>query len=108
MGLVEYNKLIRDRIPEIIENSGKEATVRVAEGDELLALLNAKLYEELNEYSESGDVEELADLYEVVLSLLEFKGVSIEEFEEIRINKREKRGSFTKGYVLEKVTDKND
>ncbi len=105
MKSTEYNKLIRDRIPEIIENSGKDPIYRIAEGDELLYLLNAKLYEELNEYSESGDIEELADLYEVVLSILEFKGVSFDEFEIIRVKKREKRGTFTKGDVLEEVRD---
>lgn len=105
MKSTEYNKLIRDRIPEIIEKSWKEPIYRIAEGDEFLYLLNAKLYEQLNEYSESGDIEELADLYEVVLSILEFKGVSFDEFEIIRINKREKRGSFSKGYVLEEVRD---
>lgn len=48
MKSIEYNKLIRDRILEIIEKSGKEPIYRIAEGDELLDLLNAKLYEELN------------------------------------------------------------
>lgn len=56
MKSTEYDKLIRDRIPEIIEKSGREPIYRVAEGDELLYLLNAKLNEELNEYSDSGDV----------------------------------------------------
>lgn len=105
MKSTEYNKLIRDRIPEIIEKSGKEPIYRIAEGDELLYLLNAKLYEELNEYSESGDIEELADLYEVILSVLEYKGVHFDEFENIRVKKRDERGSFTKGYVLEEVRD---
>lgn len=61
MKTIEYNKLIRDRIPEIIEKAGKQAIVEKVNGDELLKLLNIKLEEELNEYKESGSIEELAD-----------------------------------------------
>lgn len=105
---IDYNKLIRDRIPEIIKNSGKESITRVADGEELLDFLNNKLYEELDEYKDSGDIEELADLYEVVLAILDYKGVSLQEFENIRIEKREKRGAFKKGLVLEKVIDEKN
>lgn len=103
MNQIEYNKLIRDRIPEIIENSGKTPIVRTVEGDELLKLLNSKLYEELEEYSESGEIEELADLVEVVQAILDYKGVSILEFNRIRNDKNEKRGAFKKGLVLDRV-----
>ncbi|WP_072974551.1 nucleoside triphosphate pyrophosphohydrolase [Tissierella praeacuta] len=61
MKTIEYNKLIRDRIPEIIEKAGKQAIVEKVNRDELLKLLNIKLEEELNEYKESGSIEELAD-----------------------------------------------
>lgn len=103
MKIIEYNKLIRDRIPEIIEKAGKQAVVEKAKGDELLKLLNIKLEEELNEYKESESIEELADLIEVVYGILNHKGVPIEEFEKIRQEKNEKRGAFNEGLVLIKV-----
>lgn len=105
MKTIEYNKLIRDKIPEIIEKAGKQAIVEKVNGDELFKLLNIKLEEELNEYKESGSVEELADLVEVIYGILNHKGVSIEEFEKIRQEKNEKRGTFKEGLVLIKVIE---
>lgn len=103
MSTIEYNKLIRDRIPEIIKNSGKTPIVKVVEGEELLKLLNTKLYEELEEYSDSGDIEELADLVEVVQAILDYKGITTEKFNKIRQDKNEKRGALKKGLILERV-----
>lgn len=100
-----YNKLIRDKIPEIIEESGKTAIVEIAEGEDLLNLLNAKLSEELEEYNVSGDIEELADLVEVVHAILDQKGVTIEQFDSIRKEKNQNRGAFKKGLVLLKVIE---
>ncbi|AET69798.1 hypothetical protein Desor_4373 [Desulfosporosinus orientis DSM 765] len=76
-----YNKLIRDKIPQIIEDSGKKAMIEKVSGPEYLDLLNAKLGEELQEYLDSQKVEELADLVEVVYAILDYKGVSREEFD---------------------------
>lgn len=61
-----YNKLVRDRIPEIIEDSGKTCEVEVIDDKTYLEMLDEKLTEELNEYCESHNIEELADLLEVV------------------------------------------
>ena len=105
MKTIEYNKLIRDRIPEIIEKDGKTAIVEKAQGGELLRLLNEKLSEELAEYKESESIEELADLVEVVYGILNHKEISIEEFEKIRHEKNEKRGGFKEGLVLIKVIE---
>lgn len=105
MKSIEYNKLVRDRIPEIIEKAGKQAIVEKVGESQLIKLLNKKLEEELIEYLESGNVEELADLVEVVYGILDHKGVSIEEFERIRQEKNEKRGAFREGLVLIKVIE---
>lgn len=105
MKILDYNKLIRDKIPEIIEEGGKTPIVAKVEGQKLLDLLNAKLMEELEEYNESGEVEELADLVEVVQAILDYKGVSIDEFEYIREKKNHKRGAFKKGLFLIKVIE---
>ena len=73
-----YNKLVRDRIPEIIEANGHKCETRVLNDDEYLLELKNKLQEEVNEFLESGSVEELADILEVVHSLSAQFGTSIE------------------------------
>ena len=99
-----YNKLVRDKIPSIIEkNEGVVPKTRILETTEYLKELNIKLKEELNEYLESGDVEELTDLEEVLRAVLDAKNVSYEEFEKIRNKKAEKRGAFKKRIFLESV-----
>ena len=101
-----YNKLVRDKIPEIIAgDNGKTCVTRIMEDDEYLETLNIKMQEELKEYLESGDVEELADLEEVLRAILDVKKVSYEEFEDIRIAKVKKRGAFKKKIFLESVDD---
>lgn len=105
MKIIKYNKLIRDRIPEIIESSGKTAIVEKVQGEELLGLLNKKLFEELKEYEESNKVEELADLVEVVQAILDYKGVTIEDFNKIREKKNESRGAFKEGLLLIEVVE---
>ena len=79
-----YNKLVRDKIPEIIAgDNGKTCVTRIMEDDEYLETLNKKLQEELKEYLESGEVEELADLEEVLRAILDVKKVSYEEFADL-------------------------
>lgn len=103
-----YNKLIRDRIPEIIEEDGNECEIRVLGDKEYLDELNKKLHEELKEYYESGEVEELADIAEILYAIAKYKGVNAEEFESIRINKAEKRGGFEKKLFLISVKEKGE
>ena len=104
-----YNKLIRDKIPEIIaKDNGKTCVTRIMADDEYLESLNAKMQEELNEYLESGEVEELADLEEVLRAILDVKGISYDEFEKIRNEKVLKRGAFKKKIFLESVREKDD
>lgn len=105
MKTIIYNKLIRDKIPEIIEEAGKKALVEREDGQALLDLLNDKLTEELNEYKETENIEELADLVEVVYGILDYKGITIEEFEKMRLEKNKHRGSFKEGFVLLKVVE---
>lgn len=101
-----YNKLVRDKIPDIIAaDNGKSCKIRIMEDKEYYDALNSKMQEELNEYLESGDIEELADLEEVLRAILDFKNVSYSEFEKIRNNKMEKRGAFKKRIMLESTSD---
>ncbi|MBW7456093.1 hypothetical protein ACFOLF_32515 [Paenibacillus sepulcri] len=99
-----YNKLIRDKIPEIIETKGKKAEVRVLDDVEYKQMLDVKLQEELDEYraaiNDEDQVEELVDLVELVYGILESKCVSIEEFEKLRLTKKDKRGGFKEKLFL--------
>ena len=100
-----YRKLVRDRIPEIIEQAGQACACSVLSDDEYLKMLDEKLNEELAEYQESKSMEELADLLEVVRAVAFARGSSPEEVEEIRRMKAEKRGGFEKKILLEEVTE---
>lgn len=94
-----YHKLVRDRIPEIIEAQGGTAHVRVLENEEYRAYLEAKLDEEVGEFHRDQNVEELADILEVVYALADSIG-NREDLMEIYRKKHEARGGFEKGYFL--------
>lgn len=99
-----YNKLVRDKIPEVIMvNEGKRANTRILDDDEYLKELNIKLKEEVNEYLESGEVEELCDIEEVLRALVAVKGVTYQEFDKLRLSKVEKKGAFKDKIFLESV-----
>ena len=98
-----YNKLVRDKIIDIIEADGRIAKYRILDNNEYRQELNKKLQEEVKEYLEDNNVEELADIVEVIYGILNSMDVSIKEFEKIRINKQEKRGAFEKKIYLEEA-----
>ena len=98
--MIKHNKAIRDKIPEIIAESGKKYNLKQLDDESFLAELEKKLIEEVNEYSESKDVEELADLLEVIYRISELRGVSSDELDEIRKDKAEKRGKFDSNLFL--------
>ena len=98
-----YNKLVRDKIIDIIEADGRIAKYRILDDNEYRQELNKKLQEEVKEYLEDNNVEELADIVEVIYGILNSMDVSIKEFEKIRINKQEKRGAFDKKIYLEEA-----
>ncbi len=103
-----YNKLVRDKIPEIINSEGRVAITRKLDDEEYLNELNQKLQEEVKEYLEENNVEELADIVEVIYGILNSKNVSIEEFEIIRKNKVDRRGPFNKKIFLEKIIEEEE
>ena len=100
-----HEKLVRDRIPEIIQGSGKACSTRILTQDEYVAALDAKLQEELNEYQADKSMEELADLLEVMMAVVEARGHTFAEVEAIRQQKAEKRGGFRERIWLESVSD---
>ena len=105
MNIITYNKLVRDRIPEIIEQSGKSCTTTVLSDEEYLKMIDAKLDEELAEYHIDKNVEELADLLEVIYAAAKARGYSLEELERVRAAKVKKRGGFEKKIYLKEVRE---
>jgi len=105
MKKISYNKLVRDKIPEIIEASGKKYTVESMDKKEHLNYLIKKLQEELNEYYENNEIEELADLVEVIYGILSLEGISIKDFHSMREKKNSERGKFKKGLKLLEVIE---
>ena len=98
-----YNKLVRDKITDIIEADGRTAKYRILDNHEYREELNKKLQEEIKEYLEDNNVEELADIVEVIYGILNSMDVSIEEFEKVRTEKVRKRGAFKKKIFLEEA-----
>ncbi len=105
--MIEYDKLVRDRIPDIIRAAGKTPVVRtIADADEMKRRLIDKLAEEMQEYKESGSVEEIADIMEVLQALTEkVHGLKWEDVREIQGRKWEERGGFDAGIVLVRVEE---
>ena len=98
-----YNKLVRDRIPEVIKASGKTGEIEIVNGKEKEELLEKKLLEEVNEYMEDKNLEELADVMEVLFGLANELGYSEEELLNKRNEKLQERGGFKDGIVLKSV-----
>ena len=91
---MEFNKLVRDRIPAIIEAGGERPVTRILNDEEYLRCLEQKLDEETAEYHEGKNLEELADILEVVYALAEAGGHSREELLSVYEKKHETRGGF--------------
>lgn len=98
-----HNKIVRDRIPELIERSGRIANIETLSPDRFHEYLNDKLHEELTEYQASRNIDELIDIVEVIQAIADSEGTSWTEFEAMRDAKRAERGSFTRRIWLRSV-----
>ena len=105
MGTKTYHKLVRDRIPAIIEAKGAVCETEILSDADYLSMLDRKLDEELAEYHRDQSVEELADLMEVIYACAAARGYSKEELESVRAEKAAKRGGFEKRIMLKTVTE---
>ena len=105
MAVKIYNKLVRDKIPEIIESDGKICKTEILSDEEYLKMLDAKLDEELAEYHKDQNIEELADLIEVIYAAAKARGYSVDELEKVRVKKAEERGGFGEKVFLREVED---
>ena len=102
---MEYNKAIRDKIPEIIAKSGHSCNFRVLSDSDFLVALEKKLNEEMMEFQGTHNPEELVDVLEVVYAIARLRGLSKASIEQMRMKKNQERGGFEKNLFLEKVQD---
>lgn len=98
-----YHKLIRDKIPEIIKADGKVCVTRILSDEEYVDALEKKLNEEVAEYQTDKNLEELADILEVLQAICVARGYTLEELETVRAEKAKERGGFEKKIFLENV-----
>ncbi|MBQ7916876.1 MAG: nucleoside triphosphate pyrophosphohydrolase [Firmicutes bacterium] len=98
-----YNKLVRDRIPEIMERQGMKTLVRYLDDKEYMHVLHEKLKEEVDEYMHGRNMGELADVLEVIHAIIIARGLTIEEVEKLRLAKAQSNGAFFDRVFLERV-----
>lgn len=101
-----YKKLVRDKVPQAIVSGGDDAVVTVLEErEEILSALHEKLDEELAEYQITKELSKLADVLEVIHAIVETEGENFDTLDRMRLEKREKRGGFTKMLRLEEIIE---
>ena len=103
-----YNKLVRDKIPEIIKKNNETPVFRVLEEKEFKEELEKKLYEEYKEVIESSEddrIEELADMLEIIRALAALENKNLDDIIKIADEKKNKRGAFEEKIFLEKVIE---
>ena len=98
--MTKFNKAIRDQIPEIIQKDGHTCNIQTLSDEKFLVEIEKKLSEEVAEYQNDKNPEELADILEVIYAIAQLKGISKEELEKIRIKKLQDRGGFEKNLFL--------
>lgn len=105
-----YNKLVRDKIPENINSTeGRKCNYKILNDKEYLQELDKKIFEEAHEFIEEHSIEELADLMEVIFAIMKARNISIEEVENVRQAKNNKKGAFgDKIYLIDVEQDKLD
>lgn len=98
-----YNKLVRDKIPELIESDGKKCVTHILSEKEYITALETKLDEEVAEYHADKNLEEMADVLEVLRTICIAKGYTLEELEQLRAKKAAKKGKFEEKIFLKYV-----
>lgn len=101
--MIKYNKLVRDKIPEIIQQKGGKCTIRIAGEEEYWEKLKWKLREEMDEFLDAQNEEELADLLEVIDAVIDHKKLSKKKMRLAKNKKAKERGRFKKRIILEEA-----
>ena len=109
----DYNKLVRDKIPEEINKiEGRKTNYKILDEEEYQKELDKKLFEEAHEFVEEHSIEELADLMEVINAEIKVRNINYEDIEEVRKTKAEKKGKFENkiylNYVEQDYIDKKE
>lgn len=103
--ITKYDKLVRDKIPQVLDAKGIKSVTHRVEGDEYFTRLVAKLREEVEEFAKDANEEEIADIMEVLNAVILAKGFSKEKIEEIRKKKLGERGGFSEKIILEQTEE---
>ena len=102
---MKYNKLVRDKIPNIIKENKKNPIIHIADDREYWKKLKEKLSEELDEFLKESNEEEISDILEVIDAICKFKKFDKKKIDEIKKQKAEKRGRFDNKIILDEVKD---
>lgn len=102
---MKYNKLVRDKIPEIIKRRGLVPIIHIADTKEYREKLKEKLKEEVDEFLENENKEELADILEVIYAICDFKKIDKRNLESFRKKKVKQRGGFKNRTILDEVKE---
>lgn len=105
MMIYEYNKLIRDNNVKIMEDKGCKVTYEILDDKRYVEELDKKLKEEVDEYLDDYSVEEMADVMEVIYTMLELRGNTMEEVEKVRVEKRNRKGALKNKVFLKTVEE---
>jgi predicted house-cleaning noncanonical NTP pyrophosphatase (MazG superfamily) len=103
---IKYNKLVRDKIPDILKSKGKEPLTHIAGDEEYYEKLLEKLSEEVGEFLKENTLEELADILEVIYAIKDYK-FNDKNLEKMRKEKQYKRGGFKERIILDEVKENN-
>jgi predicted house-cleaning noncanonical NTP pyrophosphatase (MazG superfamily) len=100
---MKYNKLVRDKIPEIIRKRGAKPIIHIANKKEYWKTLKEKLREEVNEFLMNSNKDELVDILEIIYAICDFKKIDKNELERLRKKKSKERGGFKKRIILDEI-----
>lgn len=100
--MTEYNKLVRDNVPNLINAQGGKAETHKADDPEFLEKAREKLREEVDEFVVSNDPDELADILEITYAVAEAMGLNEKALDHLRDKKRDERGGFKHHIILER------
>ena len=98
---MKYNKLVRDKIPEYIRKKGGNPVTHIADEAEYWQKLKGKLIEEIEEFRKDENIEELADILEVLDAIAEHKGFDIKEIQSVKEKKAIEKGKFKNKIILD-------